>query len=262
MAASSRRAAAATAAPAQPPQQQPDPPADEPSAWDSRPLTYHLLIAGLPLTAVCAFLEVAFVATWFPIWIICRHLPLVIHRKLAWLPEAMPVLSGHALTVHACYRGLGPAFQTRAGALHLVSAVAMGLILGVGYKNLFAAVSWFSASSRLRGGLGSASGRESLVVSLLGEQGGAAPANPHGAREFGVKVTLTMQRGAKGAAEVHDQRRTFDAVLPQQADGMATLARLVALRGEGGGLHGFFSARREGSDLRIFVDRLQPPPAW
>ena len=42
----------------------------------------------------------------------------------------------------------------------------------------------------------------------------------------------------------------------------AMLVRLIATKGESGGLVGYFQAHRDGENLRILVDRILPDPSW
>ena len=44
--------------------------------------------------------------------------------------------------------------------------------------------------------------------------------------------------------------------------GIEVLLRLVRDQGPRGGIKGYFKAKREGDRLRIFADRILPPPAW
>ena len=66
---------------------------------------------------------------------------------------------------------------------------------------------------------------------------------------------------------VYDERRSFESFLPLDCPGITPLLELVRdhgwRRGPGQpGIKGYFSAKREGANLRIFVDRLLPQPHW
>ena len=111
-----------------------------------------------------------------------------------------------------------------------------------------------------------------------------APRNVHGGSEFPVKVQPPLGDGAgpcgfcsrKGATTiglptwgcmVYDERRSFESFLPLDCPAITPLLELVRDRGwrRGAGqpgIKGYFIAKREGDNLRIFVDRLLPQPHW
>ena len=85
------------------------------------------------------------------------------------------------------------------------------------------------------------------------------PPNIHGDREFIVKVQLCLH-GASYPSLVYDQQRSFRHELPSDTPGVYLLRQLIM--SERPGLKGFFSARRQGENLRIFVDRMLLPEPW
>lgn len=92
-----------------------------------------------------------------------------------------------------------------------------------------------------------------------------APKNIHGAREFAVKVQPPgpLAVGEKNCL-VYDESRSFQGWLPLATHGIEALLELIRMYGvhRPGGSKGYFMARREGTRLRIFADKLIPPPAW
>ena len=126
---------------------------------------------------------------------------------------------------------------------------------------------------------------------------GKAPKNIHGSTEFAVKVQATDAAllGSEGAmpCSVYDERRSFNGFLECHTPGIAPLLRLIKdhgayFAGRGGKCatptrrpparrhaalarrtltlprrrRGYFLARREGTNLRIFRDRILPQPSW
>jgi hypothetical protein len=92
-----------------------------------------------------------------------------------------------------------------------------------------------------------------------------APKNVHGSREFAVKVQPPgpLARGETNCM-VYDESRSFQAFLPLATQGIEAVLELIRVYGvhKPGGSKGYFMARREGTRLRIFADKLLPPPAW
>ena len=89
-----------------------------------------------------------------------------------------------------------------------------------------------------------------------------APKNEHGDREFAVKVQTPPPVAPSMGCMVYDERRTFQACMPMDTPGIRPLLKLIYDHGPGGGRKGYFTARREGSNLRIFSAEMLPPPAW
>ena len=98
---------------------------------------------------------------------------------------------------------------------------------------------------------------------------GKAPKSVHGTTEFSVKVQATDAAllGSEGAmpCSVYDEARSFNGFLECYTPGIDPLLRLIQDQGAlipGRGGKGYFLARREGTSLRIFTDRILPQPAW
>ena len=96
-----------------------------------------------------------------------------------------------------------------------------------------------------------------------------APKNIHGSREFAVKVQpppgVALGQGQGVAAcMVYDEARSFSSFLSLATSGIEAVLGLIQRYGvhKAGGSKGYFMARREGTRLRIFADKLLPPPAW
>ena len=96
-----------------------------------------------------------------------------------------------------------------------------------------------------------------------------APHNVHGDGDFLVKVQLPIVHNSATTSKVYaqgmvyDERRSFQAFVDLESEAEVhtpTLARLIATEGGSGGVKAYFNARREGDVLRIFVDRVMPPP--
>uniref|UniRef100_A0A7S0NRM5 MYND-type domain-containing protein n=1 Tax=Calcidiscus leptoporus TaxID=127549 RepID=A0A7S0NRM5_9EUKA len=98
---------------------------------------------------------------------------------------------------------------------------------------------------------------------------GKAPKNIHGSEEFAVKVQASDAAllGSEAAmpCHVYDEARSFTGFLECHTPGITPLLRLIQGHGahfRGRGAKGYFLARREGTSLRIFTDRILPQPAW
>ena len=111
-----------------------------------------------------------------------------------------------------------------------------------------------------------------------------APRDVHGGFDFMVKVQPPLGDGrgpggfcsrdyAKEAGMttwgcmVYDERRSFTSYLPLDCPDIAPLLKLVReqgwRRGPGQpGIKGYFVAKREGANLRIFANELLPQPHW
>jgi hypothetical protein len=86
--------------------------------------------------------------------------------------------------------------------------------------------------------------------------------NVHGEAEFTVKVQVPMT-GDLGTCMVYDEVRSFQcAFSTKETPEGPQLHRLIRTFGQADGLKGYFAARREGANLRIFYDRLLSPPNW
>ena len=76
-----------------------------------------------------------------------------------------------------------------------------------------------------------------------------------------MKVLLPTAKFSHGM--VYNERKTLQAFIDLEdasQSGMATLVRIIATEGGGGGVKGYFAARREGEALRIFAERALPDP--
>eukprot|EP00966_Prymnesium_polylepis_P304244 7029175-Prymnesium_polylepis.2 len=92
-----------------------------------------------------------------------------------------------------------------------------------------------------------------------------APKNIHGQREFVVKVQPPGKLAPEETAcMVYDENRSFQSFLPLASHGIEAILQLIKNYGVHNprGSKGFFMARREGTRLRIFADKLVPPPSW
>lgn len=93
-----------------------------------------------------------------------------------------------------------------------------------------------------------------------------APKNIHGAREFMVKVQPPGMASAQKTAScmVYDETRSFQSFMPLATHGVEAVLELIRHYGvhKAGGSKGYFMAKREGTRLRIFTDKIMPPPAW
>ena len=93
---------------------------------------------------------------------------------------------------------------------------------------------------------------------------GKMPRNVHGSSKFVVKVQLPL--GGPGRSCVYDARRTFGMQLvdinPAQ-HGIAAEELVRNIRGKGYlGQKGYFMARREGKNIRIFATEMVEQPDW
>jgi hypothetical protein len=83
----------------------------------------------------------------------------------------------------------------------------------------------------------------------------AVPKNPHGGRRFMIKVQVPLSGGGELPLMVYDEPRALTRLLgPEDGTAYGTVLALVQARGALGGLKGFLWAKREGANLRIFVD--------
>ena len=230
------------------------------------PAAFFLLTAGPPLAVLSSCLDVKAIMTWLPAWTILG----------AVLPNGgISKAGGHALAFYASYSELDPALfgdDDGGSVRHMTAAVGIGLVMGVAYRNLIGALRWVisTVGETARPERVIASGWAPSVVIPLPT--GSANAN-HQPGEFTVKVLLPTATFTDGM--VYNERRTLQCFLNMQAPDqpqLATLVRQIATKGEGGGTKAYFTARREavgpaggaasvnGEQLRIFVDRVLPPP--
>jgi hypothetical protein len=101
--------------------------------------------------------------------------------------------------------------------------------------------------------------------------------NVHGDREFVVKVQVPTGRGSGAGAQfvdemglpmrcmLYDRRKTFgDQFFDCDSAARSRAAEMVRAGGVAGGLKGYFMARRQGANVRVYTDRLLPvpTPAW
>ena len=107
-------------------------------------------------------------------------------------------------------------------------------------------------------------------VSKPQQPGGKPPMDVHGGAEFLVKVQA-QEAALFGSHQtgmpcmVYDETRSFQAYLDVLTPGMARLLELMragGVRRMGLGGKGYYMARREGANLRIFTDKIVRPPAW
>ena len=83
--------------------------------------------------------------------------------------------------------------------------------------------------------------------------------NPHGARRFLIKVQVA-QTGRRDPLMMYDQPRAMSRMLlPTEGPAYDTVRDLVRARGVMGGAKAYLWARREGAQLRIFVDPAGMP---
>lgn len=244
----------------------------EPTIWDSRPGLFHALTAIPPAITLLYVISPDSFIVWLIAWNILRSM-------LKAQGQAASTLGGHALTVYASYRSIDASGWDL--TQHLAGAVGTGLLMGVAFKNLMSAGLWLtsgfperpmsSSSSRAEGVDES---RPAIVVPLQQANGGkGAPPNVHGRKVFTVKIVLPLNDTSDGKAPpgafdglgmVSDQRRTFQSFVDLETEGAGTAAmtRLIATKGGGGGLKGYFEAQRDGDSLRIYVDMILPDAGW
>ena len=103
---------------------------------------------------------------------------------------------------------------------------------------------------------------------------GKAARNIHGHSEFVVKVQVPPDGGWRPGdsslqstgCQVYDKVRSFNAYIPIATTGLDRLVTLVRAQGymtlSGLGKKGYFLARREAKNLRIFIDTIQAQPKW
>ena len=91
--------------------------------------------------------------------------------------------------------------------------------------------------------------------------------NIHGDREFVVKLQPPM--AGEGPWMCYDEKRSFQCFIPEQTSGLPAALTLLRNKGVkvrtglgGVGLKGFFTARWEGRQVRVFTDSLVPNPGW
>ena len=83
--------------------------------------------------------------------------------------------------------------------------------------------------------------------------------NPHGTRRFLIKVQVA-QTGGRDPLMMYDQPRAMSRMLcPKEGPAYDTVRDLVRARGVMGGAKAYLWARREGAQLRIFVDPAGMP---
>jgi len=215
------------------------------------------------MAVICYVLAPELVLTYLGPWILVKVL----------LPAGAASLAGHAVTIYACHANLASSAWVgdESSYSRLAVAIVVGMAMGVAYRNVFRALRWFvsgigetdGALEKISGGGGTARTPASLPLprapSFLVPLPGATS---FAAAELTVKVLLPTAKFAKGM--VYNEKRTLQAFvdLEQDAPGVATIVRLIATEGGDGGVKGYFRARREGEQLRIYVDRILPEPGW
>lgn len=94
-----------------------------------------------------------------------------------------------------------------------------------------------------------------------------APKNIHGSREFLVKMQppgRQLEKQQMQLCMVYDEARSFQSLMPLSTHGVEALLELIRHYGvhKAGGSKGYFMAKREGTRLRVFTDKIMPAPAW
>ena len=268
-----------------------------PSAWDANPRAFYFLTAGPPMALLLFGMPYRAATIWFIAWTFYQYLPLPkqVHALGA---RALTVYASYQslderLVPHDAEDATGIV------SMRLFAACGFGLVMGVAYRNALKFLAWLVSDLPERptgGGDGASSSsssataddpRPSVCVSLSSgdgetasmsrsQEGGAsrihltgAPPNVHGDGDFLVKVQLPIVHNSATTSKVYaqgmvyDERRSFQAFVDLESEAEVhtpTLARLIATEGGSGGVKAYFNARREGDVLRIFVDRVMPPP--
>ena len=93
---------------------------------------------------------------------------------------------------------------------------------------------------------------------------GKVPKNVHGSNEFIIKVQVPTGGPRQGArCMFYDARRTLGHLFFEYDQYGAAGLRCAELVHSSAQAHkGYFQARREGANLRIFVDRILEPQPW
>ena len=256
-------------------------PPEEPTFLDRKPGLFHAITALPPAMLLLYFVPPGTCLIWLLAWNVMRTL-------LKPSGTAARQLGGHAIALYASHRSLGSDFSDDLeSSSYLLSVCGVGLLMGISFRNGMNALLWLVSGLPERP-VSSGSGefpddRPTVVVSLEQAQatgGGSkgatgAPPNMHGSKLFTVMVQLPLNKpGGSGTAGsfdglgmVVDEKHSFQSFVDLESDttgdARAALVRLIATKGCAGGLKGFFQARREGDDLRIFVDRiLAQPKGW
>ena len=219
----------------------------EPSIWDDMPGTFHFLAVSPPLAIVCTCLPLESALCWYPAW----------WATTALLPAVPASLGGHAVAIYAAYSSFEDMTWFGSDANLLAAALAVGLVMGVAFRNATNAFRWLVGMCEGAPGATLLPPRGPSVVVPVP----AAAKSAGGRGEFTVKVLLPTAKYSHGM--VYNEKKTVQAFVDLEdasQPGMATLVRLIAREGGGGGVKGFFAARREGEALRIFVDRILPEP--
>ena len=224
----------------------------ERSVWDDVPGAFHFLSVSPPLAIVGVCLPLQSALKWYPIWYATR----------TFLPAVPASLGGHAIAVYAAYASFEDVAWFGSDANLLAAAVSVGVVLGVAFRNATNAWRWLV-------GLGAGTpGRASAAPLVPARSPSVLVAVPvtarsaGGAGEFTVKVLLPTAKFSQGM--VYNEKKSLQAFVDLEdasQPAMATLVRLIAREGGGGGVKGYFAARREGEALRIYVDRILPEPA-
>lgn len=85
--------------------------------------------------------------------------------------------------------------------------------------------------------------------------------NIHGEAEFVVKLQIGDGRPGQPCM-VYDECRSFTTFIKtEEVSGLDEVRLMIIARGPRG-LKGYFMARREGANIRLFYDRLVSPPKW
>ena len=220
------------------------------------PLCFHTLCVAPPLTVLWLCLPRLSLFPWFPIWYVMK----------AVLPVRLGSLGGHAVTIYACYDVYSGTSSFASDSSLLLTAVATGLVMGITFRNITNAARWIIVGAGRNGVSDTTSANVAKLVpprspSVLVPVP-AVDRRAGGVGEFTVKVMLPTAKFEHGM--VYNERKTLQCFVDLEdasQPAMATLVRLIARGGGGGGIRGYFAARREGEALRIFVDRMLPEPA-
>jgi hypothetical protein len=93
-----------------------------------------------------------------------------------------------------------------------------------------------------------------------------APRNIHGDREFIVKVQVPTTRPTTptymDGCCVYDEGRSLNVHVPLTESGMDKIVAMIRSYGQAGGMKGYFFARRDGTNIRIFSDSILPGQPW
>ena len=237
--------------------------------WDRHPGQFHALTAIPPSALLLVSVATPF---GFVFWLLAWNCVRTLLRSSG---AGARQLGGHILTFYAAHRCLAVRLQDWGLELELtlqiLATIVAGLIMGVAFKNCMQALLYVLSGfpDRPTSGSSSMDGVPAVVVPLQQAPRGLPP-NVHGTKTFTVKVQLPLNGTSgksgsfDGLAMVSDEKKSLQSFFDVESDapGNAILVRLIATKGERGGLVGYFQAHRDGENLRILVDRILPDPSW